>query len=591
MSKKRYVTLLAILSLAKIFIFYSLLPKILGFQIIISTVIWCILFFLIFSFLLREQEFLLYCIISIAIVVDFLYFQNFGNLPSVIHLSLLYQLGKVKSSIRYSMNFLSFLFVIDLVPLWFYDRKRYLPIVKNTKHVLKKDWVFLILLCFAFAWLPLIVEKPKPGQVFVRYGLIAYHSYDIAWSIFRKNAQPLSPVTTAQNVEQDKKYRGIAKGRNLIVVQLESFQSFLVDFKYKGQEVTPNLNSLIEKSVYFENYYQQTGCGNTADAEFVTLTSLHVPGYEVAYEIYYDRTFDALPSILKRNGYTTVAFHGNSGWFWNRRRIYPSLGFENFYSLEELVPDEVIGIGLSDLSLYKQAVEILKKIDKPFFAFIVTLSSHTPFILPDQYRQINLQPNHEGTTFGNYIEAVHYADYALGEFLRMLKDEGLYENSIIVLYGDHAGIQPFVKENAEVMKEVLGKEYDYIEALRVPLVIHLPGRSFSASVKTIGGQVDFLPTILNLLGIEADFSKMVGKDLLNSSEDFVALRYHVPDGSFIDEERYLLVSPDGLLQNSLAYNRILEKSLPYYECLDGYKKAVQQIELSKSILAKEPSSR
>ncbi len=587
-STKRYIALLMILSLIKLFIFYCILPKVFSLTIVVGTVAWCALFYIMFFYLFKEQGYLLHCIISIAITVDCLYFRNFGNLPSVIHLALLPQLGRVGDSIKHSFDIFSFLFIADLIPLLLYDRKRHKNFVKNSNYFVRKDVALLILLAFIFAWLPLIIEKPKPNQVFVRYGLVAYHSYDIPWSIFfRKREQLFSPTNRSENVEHSPIYRGIAKGKNVIVIQLESFQNFLVNFKYEGQEITPNLNQLISQSIYFENYYQQTGCGNTADAEFVTLTSLHVPGYDVAYEVYSDRKFEALPAILKRHGYLTLAFHGNSGWFWNRRKMYPNLGFEKLYALEELVQDEILGMGLSDLSLYKQAVDILKKTDQPFFAFIVTLSSHTPFILPDQYKQINLLPKHKDTIFGNYLQAVHYADYALGQFLEMLKREGIYDNSVIILYGDHAGLQPFVKENLEIMNEILVKEYTYLEAFRVPFVIHIPNRVLSLKVKTVGGQTDFLPTVLNLLGIEIDFSKIVGKDLLNCSEGFVALRYHVPDGSFIDEKRYLIVSPDGMLQNSFAYDQIQSRQLPYYECLDGYKTAIKQIEFSRAVQKKE----
>ncbi|AEH50542.1 LTA synthase family protein [Pseudothermotoga thermarum] len=578
-----YTTLFLTISLAKTFVFYAFLPRFFNITMFVSTVFWCVLFYLIFSHLLKGKEYVLYCIISVAIVVDFLYFKNFGNMPSLRHLSLLPQLGKVRSSVKHSVDFACLFFLADLAPLWFLDRRRYKKFVKNSPHIIRKDLLLLIFMCLGFAWLPLIVEKPKPNQVFARYGLIAYHSYDVVWSIFGRDQKSLELVIF-ERFEQGKRYRGVAKGKNLIVIQLESFQSFLIGFHYNDQEVTPNLNRIVSQSIYFENYYQQAGCGNTADAEFVSLTSLHVPGNEVAYEVYADKTLEALPAILRNHGYETIAFHGNTGWFWNRKKIYPNLGFDKFYSLEELNNDEIFGLGLSDLSLYKQAIEIIKRSNKPFFAFIVTLSSHTPFLIPEQYKMLTLDHKHEGTIFGNYLQSVHYADYALGWFIEELKKEGIYENSIIVLYGDHAGIQPFVKENAEIMKEVLGKEYDYAEAFRVPLVIHIPKLSLNLRVQTIGGQVDFLPTMLNLLGIDADQSKMVGKDLLNCSESFVALRYQVPDGSFIDERRYFMVSPDGFLQNSFAYDRILEKPLPYYECLDGYKKAIQQIELSRAIL-------
>lgn len=583
-STLNYMLFLLILSSLKIFGFYTTVPEVLRFSTLLSTTGWLILFFLLFTFFFREWGFGLYCVISIALFIDFLYFQNFGNLPSVKQLVLLPQVGKLGANIRYFTNFFSLLFVADLIPLGIFDRRRYLQL-RTTDFSTPKGLFLTMILCSVFAIVPLVSEKLKPGQVFNRYGFFAYHIFDIA-TVFSKPERENYSVTH-MNHEQpsSKKYWSIASNRNIIVVQLESFQNFLVNMRYNGQEVTPNLNKLVRNdSIYFNNYYQQTGIGNTADAEFVSLVSLHVPGDEVAYEKYTDIDFYALPRILKNHGFHTVAMHGNVGWFWNRFKIYPHLGFEKFLSLEDFNQDEVFGMGLNDVSFFEQSVDVLKNYPEPFFSFLVTVSSHSPFVIPEQYRKLMLLPEDENTMFGNYLQAVHYADYALGIFVDRLKKAGLYERCILILYGDHAGLYPFNKESKERLSVIFEKEYTYKEAMNIPLIFHIPGCKINEIVSTVGGQIDFLRTVLNVIGIDDSGVVSFGRDLLNTEDGFVALRYHVPDGSFVDDERYFEISKDGILQNSLAVNYIEGTSLPYYECLDGFKAAVKQIETSKNML-------
>ncbi|MGJ8455647.1 LTA synthase family protein [Pseudothermotoga sp. U03pept] len=584
LSTFKYMLLLLTLLFAKIFAFYFTVPNAFKVSVVLSTIAWILLFFLIFTFIFKEWQFGLYCVLSIALFADFLYFQNFGTLPSVRHLILLPQVGKLGANIKYFTSFLSLLFIADLIPLGIIDRKRYLSI-RDSMPQTPKGLLLTVFLCALFAVAPLVSEKLKPSQVFNRYGFLAYHIYDLTTAFTKPKEQ--SPTVVKENTQQPlkRKFWAIASKKNVIVIQLESFQNFLIGMTYNGQEITPNLNSLLRRdSIYFSNYYQQTGAGNTADAEFVSLVSLHVPGEEVAYEKYDTIELYALPKILKDHGFHTIAMHGNTGWFWNRSKIYPNIGFEEFVSLEKFKQDLVFGMGLSDLSFFEQAAEILKGYQEPFFSFLVTISSHTPFTLPQQLKSFEVLPEHENTIVGNYLQAIHYADYALGRFIEKLKENGLYDRSIIALYGDHAGLYPFNRDVKEIMPQLLKKDYTYRDAMNIPFVIHIPGSGIKETVKTIGGQIDFLPTLLNLIGIDDQRFTSFGRDLLNTKEGFVAFRYHLPDGSFIDDERYFEVSKDGILQSSIAIDLKTGLSLPYYECLDGYKRAIQQIESSKHIL-------
>lgn len=583
---KRYGFLLFTLINAKMVLFYLFTFGPSKIQSYLASLLWLSFLFLVFSTLMEKKRFVLYTIVSCMLVIDYLYFQNFGSLPSIKHLLLLPQLPKVGSSIKYFLNPISLSFVADVPFILKLDRKFLKQFDREERSSRKSKSLWLcIVLCSAFASFPIFVENLKPMQVFNRYGLIAYHLYDPVYLLQKDPQIPSNPVSNEFNKPTSQKnFTGVAKGKNVIVIQFEALQNMVIRRNYNNQPITPNLNNLIgNDSIYFSRYYQQSCSGNTADAEFVSLTSLHALIDQPAYEVYSDIDLDALPRILAEMGYYTLAIHGNNASFWNRDKVYPRLGFKDFVSLEDLSPDEIINMGLSDFSFYRQAVEILKNIPRPFFAFMVTLSSHTPFFLPNNLKTLKLDANRENTLFGNYLQAINYADSAFGYFLELLKKSGLYENSIIVVYGDHAGLYPFNREVKQLVSEWLGEEYDFLKAMNVPLIVHVPGLGGSYQIDNVGGQIDFAPTLLNLIGMSEKPSFMLGEDLCNGG-NFVALRYQLPDGSFVDCSRFFAVSEDGVIQKSVALDLKTKEQLPYYECLDGYKRAIKQIHISRDFL-------
>ncbi len=154
------------------------------------------------------------------------------------------------------------------------------------------------------------------------------------------------------------KHTGIGKGKNLIVIQVEALQNFPLNRFYDGQEITPNLNKFIDDSstIYFDNYYQQIGRGNTADAEFVSNNSLYPSMEDPTYKQYYGNTFYGLPWILRDNGYTAWVFHGYEKEFWNRERAYPNQGFQRFISEEDYDIVESIGFGITDEEFFLSRV-------------------------------------------------------------------------------------------------------------------------------------------------------------------------------------------------------------------------------------------
>jgi len=348
----------------------------------------------------------------------------------------------------------------------------------------------------------------------------------------KEEEQELKEFFSSKQKESEN-YRGIAKGKNLIVVQMEAMQEFVINRCIDGREITPNLNKLIKESLYFDNIYFQVAGGNTSDAEFLCNTSLYPAKEGSVYTIYPENFYYSLPKAMKDQGYMTYAMHGFRPDFWNRNEMYKALGFDVFVSEEDYEMDDFAGWegdALSDSSFFRQSLE---KIDtsKPFYSFLVTLSSHHPFTYFENYDEFDAG-EFEGTYIGNYIKAASYADKCLGEFIDNLKKRGLFNNSLLVLYGDHSAVP---KHQAGELMEFLDISYSEIEwakLQKVPLIIHYPGLRNGEVESITGGQIDIFPTIANLLGFDTPFA--IGKDLLNSDEGYVVLR----NGSVITDRFY-----------------------------------------------------
>ncbi len=340
---------------------------------------------------------------------------------------------------------------------------------------------------------------------------------------------------------QGSPYFGVAEGMNVIVIQMESFQNFPIHLQVDGQEVTPVLNQLAQEGVYFPQVYQQIGPGNTSDAEFMSNTSIYPTATAAMSTSFGDRELPSLPRLLQAHGYAANTFHINDVTFWDRNRLYPALNFDQYYDKPSYTNDHFNDFGASDEEMYRVGIEKLAELkaqSKPFYAQFVTTSSHNPFIVPEDQRHIKLPADLEGTMLGNYITAINYTDYAIGTLIERLKEAGMWENTMLVFYGDHFGLQEKDVPAAEI-QEKLGVAYDErISRFNIPLLIHVPGQTMGEVSPRTGGQVDILPTITGLLGISLKDEGFValGQDLLSVDRNVIGMRYYLPTGSFFNDE-------------------------------------------------------
>lgn len=242
-----------------------------------------------------------------------------------------------------------------------------------------------------------------------------------------------------------------------------------------------------------------------------------------------------MPEILEEKKYQSFVFHANNKSFWNRDQMYESLHFDYFYDIEsyEVTEENSVGWGLKDKSFFEQSIKYLKELESPFYSKFITLTNHFPFELDEEDRSIEPYDSNSNT-LNHYFPTVRYTDEAIEEFFNELKTAGLYEDSIIIIMGDHDGISA---NHNRAMSQYLGKEeitpYDLLKLQRVPLFIHIPGHDQGEVMTKVAGQIDIKPTLLHLIGIETDNDIYFGNDLFhNDRKGYIAFR----NGDFISEE-------------------------------------------------------
>ncbi|NLW17108.1 MAG: LTA synthase family protein [Firmicutes bacterium] len=537
-------------------------------------------------------------LVSAILLADTVYFRNFGIPVPVKALGMAHQLGAVTDDIKNTIFLKDWLLLFDL-PIIFLVLK---SIRSRLQIRINKFLAANCLVVLACVTVGSSLQAMQYNQTMAvsSFGALSYHISDFLLNQskngqYKPQFEQLYKEKQQAYANKGRDYFGIAEGRNLILIQLESFNNYVINRTIDGQELTPFLNRLIEKDTfYFDRFFQTAGTARTADAEFSTLNSTYVKTGQIAYQEHVDKNLYALPRALTDAGYTAWAFHGFKADFWNRINMYPTLGFSRFYSQYDFEQDELIGWGVGDRSFFRQASEILTEAEQPFFAFMVTLTNHQPFFIPHKYKtssfdtsEYSNSENRSERIFAHYFHSIHYTDHALSEFFTYLQEKGLYENSLIVIYGDHYGLHKQTPEHEKLVSDYLGREYGYEDMLNVPLFIHIPGLGEAKTLHTAGGEIDIMPTILNLLGIEKHPSVVhFGQDLLNinADEGFVALPAYVPQGSFVAGSTYFEMAPNGLFQHAKAYDLDTGLPVPLEECWDNYNRALLEVQYANWIM-------
>ena len=600
-------------------LFISPLLVDLGFLILVSLL----------SLLIKKEKRIRYfitlsIIFNIVCIVNSIYYHYYSSFASISLIANITFASDVSDAIVENV-----LKAVDLIYIWqtitlviIYkkiNKKEYIKHKENKKKLVKTGLITsLSLFAVAALFMPLnawsrLYNLWNRESVVMNHGIYVYQLDDFIQSLTPKITSVLGHDKALKKVTDyykenkytpsNNEYTNIFKGKNIIVIHAESMQKFAMDLTFNNKEVTPNLNKLANEGRFFSNFYSQVGVGTSSDAEFTFNTSLMPSTKGTVFVNYFDRDYISIPKLLKEQGYYTYSMHANTGEFWNRNTMHKSLGYDKFYNKDSYTIDETIGLGLSDKSFFRQSVDIMKQIkeeeNKPFYSLLIMLSNHTPFsdlaLMEDYKTTIDVTIDNQtvtrdylnNTTMGNYLRSVHYADSAIGEFIDNLDKEGLLENTVLVIYGDHDARLDFedfnLLYNYDPITDTIKTEndegyipytkYNYELDRKVPFIIWTKDQNYNLNVNTPMGMIDVLPTLGNMIGIHSDYQ--LGKDIMNLKGDDNTVTFI--DGSFLTSKVYYN-SPKGEIY-SINNEPITEEYIK-----ERAKKSSDLIEISNDII-------
>jgi len=604
--------------ISKPFVFFSILLVmkigLAGIVIFDSSTVWLQIatglmsawvLFSIIEWIAPRRKLGIYLIVNLLLTTIYfaviMYYKYFGVIVTYHALQQINQVTEVKGSV-FSLLHPYFLFIYTdiIVFLLLFLNRRYR---KWGKSLAFRESNVLISAIFFFALAVSItnvwihrdsINELKQAE---NMGILNYEAYAFFASVTAELEDPsnVTPEAIAKLKGEQQSavplYWGKAEGKNVIILQLEATQNFLLGNKIDGREITPVMNQLMNENFYFPRFYQQVGQGNTSDAEFVVNTSFYIPQYGAASQDYGNLALPSMPKVLKEHGYQTATFHTNNVQFWNREQLYKALGFDRYYDAQFFGDDDTVFFGSSDEVLYdKTADELLKmsQTGKPFYAQIISMSSHHPFNIPERKIQFQLPERYQGTLVGNYIQAQNYTDYALGQFIDKLKRNGLWDNSVLIIYGDHLGlpIYSLTEHEKNLMEEIYNRQYQFTEMMNIPLMIIAPGISEPKKLTQTGGQVDIFPTVANLLGISLQGHIHFGQDILNQTNNLLPQRYYLPSGSFVNDKGIFVPGLNYSDGSHYPFDGAIASETDSTE--DEYNRALELLRLSDSYVSHLP---
>lgn len=510
--------------------------------------------------------FLLYAnVVYFRFFSDFITFSTLNQVGNVDSMG-----GAVSASFKwhdfvYFIDTIVYLFILIFKQKWLSKNvfhKKFIPVVMATAIAL-----FFLNLAFAETDRPELLTRTFDHKYLVKYlGPYNFTVYDGVKTIQNNQQKALASeddltevlnYSKQKNTEPNVEYFGKAKGKNVIKIHLESFQTFLINKKINGEEVTPFLNQLSSGQNdfrYYPNFYHQTGQGKTSDAEFTMDNSLYGLPQGSAFSLKGDNTYQSLPAILhQKQNYTTSVMHGDYKTFWNRDQVYRHFGIDKFYDATyyDMSPENQENLGLKDKEFFDESLDYLSKEKEPFYTHLITLTNHYPFTLSPEDASIPKTDTGDSTVDG-YIQTARYLDESLEQFINGLKERGLYDDSVIMIYGDHYGIS---ENHNKAMEQLLGEPITaakFTDLNATGFWLKAPGVEPEVD-ETYAGQVDVMPTLLHLMGIDTKNYLMLGTDMLSKDHndvipfrngDFVTSDYKFVNGkAFSNKDNQPLEQP------------------------------------------------
>lgn len=532
-------------------------------------------------------------ILTLVCLINSMYYSNYVSFTSFSLIATSMQIFGVGDALENVVEIKDFCYIWAPIIFFYlnYSLKKRGYFYKNfdrekrkTKFAQALGAGIIVLICFLMTVtgtdISRLYKQWNREYVVMKFGIYIYQANDLVASL-KPQISPLFGYDAAAkefreyydeypSEESDNKYTDIFKGKNVIAIHAESIQNFLLDTEINGVEITPNLKRLASEGLYFSNFYAQESVGTSSDSEFTYNTSLLPASSGTVFVSYWDREYVTIPKLLKEQNYYTFSMHANKPNFWNREVMHKQLGYDKFYSYTndfEIKDEDILGLGLNDKSFFSQAVDKIKNIDSKYenwYGVLIMLTNHTPFTalegqeeldLTYKYKKVNEQTGVEeevtndyltDTILGNYFETAHYADEAIGELVDKLDREGLLEDTVLVIYGDHdakikrSEYDYYYNYDPETDSKLDEDDpryeeftkYDYELNRKVPFIIWTKDGEYQKEIKDVMGMYDVLPTLGNMLGIHSDYA--LGHDIFSDDDHFVVF----PNGNWLTNKMY-----------------------------------------------------
>lgn len=534
-------------------------------------------------------------IFTLVCLINSVYYTNYVSFTSFSLLATSLQIFGVSDALQTIMEMKDFCyiwapFMLIFVHLKLKKRGYYnkIKLKKNYKvgffKVLLSGAISLILFATTLTGTDIsrLYKQWNREYVVMKFGIYVYQGNDLIASL-KPRISPLFGYDKAakefrdyySNVDDSKKeneYTDIFKDKNVIVIHAESIQDYLLDTKINDKEIVPNVKRLASEGMYFSNFYAQESVGTSSDTEFTFSTSLLPASSGTVFVSYYDRYYPSIQKSFKDNGYYVFSMHANKGNYWNREAMHKNLGYDTFYYYDkDYKLDDMIGLGLSDKSFFRQSAKKIGKIaskhDK-FYGTMIMLTNHTPFDgIVDSDLDLTYKYNKkdevtgeeistvnnflDNTTLGNYFKTAHYADEAIGEFIDELDQEGVLDDTVIMIYGDHdakikRGEYDYYynydpeTDSKRSIDDTLYKEYtkyDYELNRGVPFIIWTKDEDLKSKInkeiKTVTGMYDVYPTVSNMYGVKCS-KYAFGHDVFSTDDHYVIF----PNSNWVTDKMY-----------------------------------------------------
>ena len=506
---------------------------------------------------IRQRLFFILLIFTIFVISNHWYNRYFGNYLSIS------DIFSGEGTAKFSMyevlflhifNYWDVIFILDIAILGKsgFNSLTDLELIDDWGHwnlslsgiPIKSTTAFILIILLLFVQLAVgsfIMGGESPAELYKSgtpylvsvYGILPLYTMETYSYLTREENKPRPELEDIPYYKKQKQLSNIKElpvDTNVILIQVESLDAKIIDYKQQGKEVTPFLNDFKKESTYFENFYAQKVNGSF-DADLSTLTSLYPVNRSYVFRDIDLSAFQSLPLLLKERGYQTLAFHNNDRNFFNRDEAYPDLGFDRFYSQRyfsensyKVAKDRALGV--NDYDFFDQSAEIIKKAEdneKPFFAYLISLTSHTPFNFYPQNAVENFAEV-DNNLVHNYFKSINFLDSSIENFINKLRKAGILKNTLIVIYSDHESeIKTMEYESSRDFTLWRNAKIPY----HIPLMLKHPALDDQVISKE-GTTTDIAPTILDLLGFEAVPEQFVGYSLFLDQRDPILFLHETP---------------------------------------------------------------